>query len=173
MTKRRTGLVCFFAAASAAAVAWAVELPGGPPGDAVADAEQQAASEIRAVLDRQLARWNAGDLDGFLEDYWRSPRLTFSSGGQTRRGYQQTRERYLAAYPDAAAMGETEFSELEVTVLGDTAAMVLGRWALKRPKDDGRGEEAIGGNFTLVFRKIGGRWLIIHDHTSRSPPPAQ
>ena len=26
--------------------------------------------------------------------------------------------------------------------------------------------EPVGGNFTLVLRKIDGRWMIVHDHTS-------
>jgi ketosteroid isomerase-like protein len=28
--------------------------------------------------------------------------------------------------------------------------------------------EPASGNFSLVFRKIDGRWVIVHDHTSRA-----
>ena len=45
-------------------------------------------------------------------------------------------------------------------------ALVLGRWHLKRKPTD------IGGNFSLVFRQIEDRWVIIHDHTSRTPEPS-
>jgi ketosteroid isomerase-like protein len=58
-------------------------------------------------------------------------------------------------------MGRLTLSGLEITPLGDVAAFVLGQWNL-----DGLGEP-VGGNFTLVFRKIEGRWAIVHDHTSR------
>jgi beta-aspartyl-peptidase (threonine type) len=59
-------------------------------------------------------------------------------------------------------MGRLTFSELEIMPLGEAAALVLGRWRLAR--DEG----PVGGNFSLVCRKIDGTWLIVHDHTSRS-----
>lgn len=35
------------------------------------------ATAIRAVLDAQVAAWNAGKLEEFMTGYWRSPKLTF------------------------------------------------------------------------------------------------
>lgn len=134
----------------------------------VAEPGSTTAEAITAVLHRQQKHWNVGDIEAFVDDYWRSPELTFSSGGTTRRGFEATRERYLTSYPTPAGMGRLTFSDLEITPLGETSAMVLGRWQLKRA--DGEAIETIGGNFTLVFRQIDGRWLIIHDHTSRTPP---
>jgi beta-aspartyl-peptidase (threonine type) len=87
--------------------------------------------------------------------------VTFSSGGQITRGWTATRDRYRERYPTKEAMGRTTFSDLEITPLGDSAAMVLGNWKLEREADP------IGGNFTLVMQKIDGRWVIIHDHTSK------
>ncbi|QDT67840.1 hypothetical protein MalM25_07470 [Planctomycetes bacterium MalM25] len=126
---------------------------------------------IPRVLMRQQRHWNAGDLEAFLDDYWRSPDLTFSSGGVVRRGFRETRERYLAAYPTPERMGRLAFSGLEITPLGGPghdveAAMVLGKWRLRRA------DEPAGGVFTLVMRRIDGRWLIVHDHTSKSPAEA-
>jgi beta-aspartyl-peptidase (threonine type) len=123
-------------------------------------------ADIRAVLDAQLRAWNAGDIDGFMQHYWQSDELTFSAGGQTTRSWQKTLQRYKERYPTRAAMGETTFKNLEITPLGAEAAMVLGEWQLRRAG------ETIGGNFTLVFRRVDGRWVIIHDHTSQSPAKA-
>ena len=117
--------------------------------------------EITEILETQRDAWNRGDLDAFLVPYWKSDRLTFSSGGEVRRGFEATRERYLKTYPDRAAMGQLEFSDLEVTELGTQSAMVLGNWKLTR--DAG----PLGGNFTLVVQRFAGVWKIIHDHTSR------
>jgi uncharacterized protein (TIGR02246 family) len=117
--------------------------------------------KITALLSKQADLWNAGDIDGFLEYYWKSEGLTFSSGGTTRRGWEATRNRYNKRYPTPERMGHTTFSELEIRLLGNSAAMVLGRWDLQREPDP------IGGNFTLVLEKIDGKWLIIHDHTSQ------
>jgi beta-aspartyl-peptidase (threonine type) len=58
-------------------------------------------------------------------------------------------------------MGHVTFSDFEITPLGDSAALVLGEWKLDRAS------EPVAGNFTLVVRKIDGRWVIVHDHTSR------
>jgi ketosteroid isomerase-like protein len=64
-------------------------------------------------------------------------------------------------YPTPAKIGRLKLSELEITPLGDSAAMVLGRWNVEREGG------TVSGNFSLVVRKFDDRWLIIHDHTSR------
>lgn len=121
--------------------------------------------EIRSVLDRQASAWNRGDIATFMDAYERSPRLTFSSSGKVTRGWQPTLDNYYQRYPTREAMGRLTFSELAITKLGDAAALVLGRWDLDRG-------DPVGGVFTLVFRYETGRWVIIHDHTSRTPPDA-
>lgn len=118
--------------------------------------------KVTAVLERQVDAWNAGDLETFMDGYWRSPDLVFTSGAEIQRGWQTTLERYQAAYGGSpATMGRLSFSDLEVHPLGPGVAWVLGRWALAR-------ERPAGGVFSLVFREIDGRWVIVHDHTSSS-----
>ena len=121
---------------------------------------------VEAVLRVQEEAWNRGDIDAFMEHYWKSDDLTFSSGGKTTRGWQATLAGYRERYPTRETMGRLTLSGLEITPLGDEtlqdgAALVLGQWKLDRQS------EPVGGNFTLVFRKIDGRWVIVHDHTSR------
>lgn len=123
------------------------------------------AKPINAVLRAQAAAWNRGDIDAFMEHYWKSDRLTFSSGGKTTRGWSNTKANYKRRYPTRKAMGTVSFSKIEVSPLGDSAALVLGRWRLKRET------EPVGGNFSLVFRRVAGKWLIVHDHTSRDAKP--
>ena len=116
------------------------------------------------ILDAQAEAWNRGDIDGFMRHYWQSDRLTFSSDGRTRRGWTETKTRYEQRYPTPERMGQLEFTDLETHLLGDNAALVLGRWHLTRQPD------SIGGNFSLVFELIDGQWRITHDHTSATPP---
>jgi uncharacterized protein (TIGR02246 family) len=115
---------------------------------------------IRAVLDAQQAAWNRGDIPGFLEGYWNSPELTFAGSEGIVRGHDGLMARYRKSYPDKEAMGELDFSGLEIRSLGPEAALVLGHWHLKRKTGD------VGGVFSLVFERISGNWRIIHDHTS-------
>ena len=121
---------------------------------------------IVAVISAQQEDWNRGDIRAFMAGYWNSPEVTFAGSKGFTRGWQPVLERYQKTYADRAAMGKLDFSELEVRPLGQTAALVLGRWHLQRQSGD------IGGIFTLVFQKFPEGWKIIHDHTAQTPPEA-
>jgi beta-aspartyl-peptidase (threonine type) len=128
-----------------------------------ADIRQNARAAIAGVLTAQQDAWNRGDVDAFLQGYWRSAELTFSGAGGIARGWDRVLARYKERYPDRAAMGQLEFSALEFRLLGSDAALVLGHWHLKRQKGD------VGGVFSLVFERFPEGWRIIHDHTSEVP----
>lgn len=127
---------------------------------------------IVALLDQQAGAWNRGDLDAFMDGYWRSPELVFTSGGRVQRGHAAIAQRYREAYPDRAAMGRLGFDALEVRLLRPDAAWALGRWTLDRRRPDGA-PETLGGIFTLVLYRFGDRWRIVHDHTSLAREPDQ
>ena len=129
----------------------------------VADERRVDREAISAVLSAQQTAWNRGDVDAFLVGYWHSPELTFSGSSGVARGWDGVLARYKKNYPDRGAMGQLDFSELEFRFLGPDAALVLGRWHLKRGKDE------LGGVFSLVWQRFPEGWKIIHDHTSAVP----
>ncbi len=120
-------------------------------------------ASVTAVLDAQVAAWNAGDIDAFMKTYWPSDELRFASGGTVKEGWTATLERYRTTYPDRAAMGELRFDVLDLQVVARDVAMVFGAWNLRRAQGD------LSGLYTLLVRRIDGQWLIVHDHTSRAP----
>ena len=122
--------------------------------------DEKIASAIRKVMEDQAAAWNRGDVEGFMQGYWKSEQLNFVSGTDVARGWQAALDRYKKNYDSKARMGTLTFSGLEITVLSKDAAVVLGSWALQREKDNP------GGKFTLIFRKFKDGWKIVHDHTS-------
>ena len=127
----------------------------------------EAIAAIRAVLERQEADWNKGDLDAFLTGYWNSPRVVFQSGGDRYDGWEAMRERYRKRYKaEGKAMGHVAFSRIDIEPLGPDAALVRGAWRLSLP--DGSHP---GGLFTLIFRQFPDGWKIVHDHTSVEEPP--
>lgn len=142
-----------------AAACSTVTAPGAAAPVAAAEAGDDAAT-ILAVIEAQSEAWNQGDIDAFMTGYWNSEDLRFASGGTVERGWQATLARYRRAYPDRAAMGELEFSGLEVSQVSPTAAIVHGAWRLKRAND------APSGLFTLVFRDFGEGWVIVSDTTT-------
>ncbi len=125
------------------------------------DTDPQSFFTIRNLLLEQQKAWNKGDIDLFMQYYWKSDDLTFSSGGKVTRGWLATRGRYKKKYSTRQEMGTLAFDNLEVSLIDGDAALVLGEWKLTREGDD------LGGNFSLVFRRIDGRWVIVHDHTSK------
>jgi len=116
--------------------------------------------EIRAVLEAQQEAWNRGDLDAFMQGYWKSDRTEFVGPSGIQRGWQAVLDRYRQGYPNREAMGKLSFSNLEINLLGSDAAFVLGRWRLDRAADHPHGV------FTLIFRRFPEGWRIVHDHTS-------
>jgi len=120
--------------------------------------------QIRAVLDRQVDDWNKHDLEGFMQGYWKSPGLTFFSVGTRRSGWEEAITGYRSRYQsEGHEMGHLDFSDLQIEMLGPTAAFVRGHWHLTFATGKA------GGLFTLIFRKLPGGWRIIHDHTSSEP----
>ena len=116
--------------------------------------------EIQKVLHAQQDAWNRGDIDVFMNGYWRSDNTVFVSGDDVTRGWQNVLDRYKAKYSDRAKMGTLTFSEIEITALSNDSAVALGSWKLNRANDQPH------GRFTLIFRKFIDGWKIVHDHTS-------
>lgn len=117
---------------------------------------------VEHVLRTQQDAWNHHDLDAFMAGYWNSPDLTFFSGAKESKGWQATMDRYKATYTSPGhEMGNLDFSDLRIEMLGPDAAFVRGVWGLTMT--DGKTPH---GRFTLIFRKFPDGWKIIHDHTS-------
>jgi ketosteroid isomerase-like protein len=124
------------------------------------NAEDKVTAAIRAVLEAQAAAWNNGDVTGYMDGYERSSQTVLMSGDNVTRGWQTIHDRYQRNYNSREKMGTLTFSDLEITLLGNGKALVIGRWHLKRATDEPH------GRFTLIFSATKKGWKIIHDHTS-------
>jgi beta-aspartyl-peptidase (threonine type) len=144
------------------------EMP--PQGEASVESGQAGVvSDVTEMLQASSASWNAGDLDGFLDDYWESEDLTFSGASGVTRGWEDVRERYERGYwAPGVERDSLRFEDLQVTALGNDHALALGRYVLFRPEDGGSVTNT--GYFSLVLRRMEDGWKIIHDHTSATPP---
>lgn len=125
--------------------------------DLFADTDRK---EILDALQTQEDCWNAADIDCFMAYYWKSDSLTFTGKSGINQGWQATYDRYINTYPDAATMGQLSFEILKLKDLAPDVVQLIGKWDLKREMGD------IGGYFTLLWRKIEGKWVIVADHTS-------
>lgn len=95
-----------------------------------------------------------------MRGYWKSEKMLFISGKNMFRGWQSAFDRYKRSYDTKEKMGTLSFTKVEIELLGEEAALAIGRFTLLRKNDKPT------GIFTLTFRKIGKKWRIVVDHTS-------
>jgi uncharacterized protein (TIGR02246 family) len=123
-------------------------------------AQSKDEKEIRQLLTTQTEAWNRGDIEGFMQTYWKSDSLMFIGKNGIKWGWQTTLNNYKKSYPDTTAMGKLAFDILQVKKLSNEYYYVVGKWMLKRTIGD------LSGHYDLLLRRIKGRWYIIADHSS-------
>jgi ketosteroid isomerase-like protein len=116
---------------------------------------------IKDILDNQLKAWNTGNLEQFMVGYWRSDSLLFMGKSGINYGYANTLANYQKSYPNTAAMGHLAFDIRKTEPLGPKHYFVVGRWHLSRNE-----MPDLQGVFSLIFRKLKGKWYIVADHSS-------
>jgi hypothetical protein len=115
---------------------------------------------IKGLLAKQTETWNQGNLEGFMQTYWKSDSLMFIGKTGVHFGWQQTLNNYKKGYPDTTAMGKLSFDIIAMKKLSPEYYYVVGKWMLKRSIGD------LNGHFDLLLKSIKGNWYIISDHSS-------
>ena len=123
-------------------------------------AQSFAEKEIRDYMDKSARDWNSGDLDEFMKGYLNSDSVMYIGGSKITYGYQNILNAYKKSFPDTAAMGTLRFELLHVKEVSPEYYMVTGKYFLTRRAGNAQ------GMFTLLFRQIKGKWLIVYDHSS-------
>lgn len=125
----------------------------------VAAAAQEPAATITAALHDSADGWNRGDLEAFVATYDEAATYIGSEGPiglEKLRGYYEDKY-FTGGEPDQ----QLRFEAIEVSSIESDHALVVGRWVLS-----GGGQEERRGWFTLLWRRTGAGWRIIHDHSS-------
>jgi ketosteroid isomerase-like protein len=114
---------------------------------------------IRSIIKGQEDAWNAGNMDAYLQYYWKDDsflRITNKRG--LKWGWQAAADDYKKLYPDAAAMGKTTLDIISMKRLSSTYYFVVEKSSLVR------GNESFSGYSSLLFKKIKRHWYPIVDH---------
>ena len=120
--------------------------------------------EVRVMLDRSTAAWNARDLAGFMACYENSPETIYLTTAQVVIGYTAIHKMYFERFAndDWFRRGVLSTSLLCAAPLGAGHALARGRYLLN-------GDPAHGGPtsgmFSLVLRHTPAGWRILADHT--------
>ncbi|MFD2512607.1 YybH family protein [Pontibacter locisalis] len=121
-----------------------------------------AEGQVKQVLKQQSECWSKGDLECYMQGYWKSDSLLFIGSRGLTYGWQQTLDNYKMGYPDASAMGELTFNLKEIRPLSPETMLVVGKWHLEREAAKGNLE----GHFSVIFKQFTDGWKIVADHSS-------
>ena len=126
----------------------------------VANGQKTERDAIVNMLHQQTKAWNKGDIETFMQTYWKNDSLMFIGKSGVTRGWQKTLDNYKRGYPDTAVMGKLAFDIIQVKKISPEYYFVVGKWMLTRSIGD------LSGHYTLLLQKIKGKWVIIADHSS-------
>jgi ketosteroid isomerase-like protein len=132
----------------------------------IAQPAPDAIAAIQALLNRQAADWNRGDMDAFASGYKNSPDILFM-GDPPQHGYAAMLARYKAHYASREAMGTLHFTNLTVQPLDGHFATTTGNFHLERSASGGGNAD---GYFLLVLEKTAAGWKIVCDDTTATQP---
>ena len=114
--------------------------------------------EIKTALHKSADDWSRGDIEAFMDTYWKSEKLQFIGKNGITYGWQSTLDNYLKSYPTKDHTGKLTFKILSVDFLAKELYSLTGEYYLERNVGNAN------GIFTLIFKKIDNQWVIISDH---------
>jgi uncharacterized protein (TIGR02246 family) len=122
------------------------------------------AQQVHEVMLKMLDRWNAHDIEGYMETYWKSPELLVVVDSEQFNGWQQLHDSYLNGYSNRVAMGFIQPKRIQVKLLKSDLALALTWWSASFPTS----QRTVEGTSTLNLQKFDDGWKIVASHTSIS-----
>ena len=164
MRFRRFGLITFILSLCFSLPLTAEE-KGGWVFDSLAPAPNATtpdAQQVYQLLLKMLDRWNAHDIEGHLEVYWKSPELLVVVDSEQFNGWQQLHSSYINGYPDRNSMGYISPARIQVKLLKPDLALALTWWSITFPNS----KQKVVGNTTMNLQKFEDGWKIVAAHSS-------
>jgi uncharacterized protein (TIGR02246 family) len=136
---------------------WVFDSLATAPNTTTPDAQQ-----VYQLLLKMLDRWNAHDIEGHLEVYWKSPELLVVVDSEQFNGWQQLHSSYINGYPDRNSMGYISPARIQVKLLKPDLALALTWWSITFPNS----KQKVVGNTTMNLQKFDDGWKIVAAHSS-------
>ena len=127
-------------------------------------AKSDPAKDVRAAFDRLVEGIKQADAEKVMSVYENSDRtLFFNYNGTATIGWQNMSDNRKSSYADRTNV-TLDVTGLRVEILSPTSAYVSCKW---KQTQEYKGElECSTGRMTLIFKKIGNDWKVVHLHTS-------
>ena len=155
----------------AAAMLFAACARGGQTTTVSATQSNDAAAEIRAVLDRYTKAVNGAD-DQMLRDLWAEPeRISYVNPMQRLRTWGELQGFWQGFLKNGFTQRELTLSNVAIQSVGDVGWAVFD-WEFNATQTNGKPSQTRGWE-TQVYRRTERGWRIAHAHYSApaAPPP--
>ncbi|MBV9491724.1 MAG: hypothetical protein JO069_18685 [Verrucomicrobia bacterium] len=123
---------------------------------------QIAAADVYASVTRANDLWNAHDLEGYLDCFWRSPALVIVEEGNVINGWQDFHDRSVRGFNRPESMGQNSVTRVQVRMMTPDLAFVLTHWSLGFAGSS----HLVVGVDSAYMQRVDGVWKIINGHTS-------
>lgn len=128
-------------------------------------------AEVKAAFEKLADGIRERDADKVMSVYNNDPKtLFFNYNGSATIGWENMNSNRQASYAKRANV-TLEVTGLRVEILSPTSAYVSCKW--KQTQEFEGDLEQSTGRMTLVFKKIGKDWKIVHLHTSPDGFPGE
>jgi hypothetical protein len=117
---------------------------------------------IYEVLLTDIDRWNAHDIEGYLEVYWKAPDLLVVIDSQQFNGWRELHDEYVKGYSDRSLMGSVTPARIQVRMVDPNVACTLTWWSISFPNS----KKKVVGNTTALLQKFEDGWKITSAHLS-------
>ena len=142
--------------------------PAGTPAKRTPGKNEPTAKDVMATFNALLEGIRHSDVAAVTSAYWNSPQLViFNNNGSVTKGWQQLHTNRSSSYPNLKDV-TLEPRDVRVQMLGRDGAVISFLWTQSQTAN-GTPESATGRT-TLVFRRIGTAWKVVHAHTSPDSP---
>jgi len=121
--------------------------------------EEDIEASIETMLEQTAEAWNSGDLDGVMSSYVDAASTAIVTPEGPVFGREAIRAVYAPWFDAGARRARIQFEDVKVRTLPPLVGIVTGR----RVREGGS-PDPTSGWFTLVVRRVGNGWRIVHDH---------
>jgi len=131
-------------------------------------AQQNDSAALIAIIDAVEKGWEQGDGQPFRKHFLDFEGARYIESGGQNAGLTDLIEHHVEPESDAFDSFELTFSNIDTHVQGDFAWAVADLEFKATVKSDQRKLHSRGYE-TFLFRRVDGKWMIIHTHSSSRP----
>jgi ketosteroid isomerase-like protein len=135
------------------------------PPSITAKESSQALQEIETIIAGIVERWNAHDLQGYMNYAWNSPDFVEIEDGMIRRGWAENLAAYHDGFSDPSQMGRAETRLTHFELIKSDVAVAVTETIVYYPTAKNTTSDG-----TQIYRKFPEGWKIVFSEDVSTSP---